>query len=279
MNTFAAMWVVSIGSTFFSALYFNLNKTIAGSPSYQSVKYIDQSAVNNSVQSKGLTFAPKRSQFHTISLQATGANHWTIFVNQKPILTLSHIADAATVAARLEFLLNSSSFDPNKILPVIWNGSYIGQYDLATLFTVPMVGIANPELNLTQWVNNLRQATGAKPLTLVEAQQQMLQLTATDHSVQGEASWYGWDFHGLPTASGETFEQKGFTAAHPSLPLDTYLKVTNLRNGKSVIVRVNDRGPYVGDRILDLSHAAAIEIDSEQVGVVEISATVMQTRS
>ncbi len=73
----------------------------------------------------------------------------------------------------------------------------------------------------------------------------------------GLASWYGKQFHGRTTASGEDFDMFELTAAHKQLPLGTYVKVTNLRNGKWIIVRVNDRGPYVGHRIMDLSYSAA----------------------
>jgi rare lipoprotein A len=73
----------------------------------------------------------------------------------------------------------------------------------------------------------------------------------------GNASWYGKQFHGKTTASGEDFDMFEFTAAHRKLPLGTFVKVTNLKNSKWIIVRVNDRGPYVGDRIMDLSYSAA----------------------
>src|SRR5918992_5671850 len=73
----------------------------------------------------------------------------------------------------------------------------------------------------------------------------------------GRASWYGEPHHGRKTASGEKFDMHRFTAAHRTLPLGTRLLVTNIANGRSVVVRVNDRGPYRGDRILDLSYAAA----------------------
>jgi rare lipoprotein A len=73
----------------------------------------------------------------------------------------------------------------------------------------------------------------------------------------GSASWYGKQFHGRTTASGEDFDMFEFTAAHRKLPLGTFVKVTNLKNGKWIIVRVNDRGPYVGNRIMDLSYSAA----------------------
>lgn len=73
----------------------------------------------------------------------------------------------------------------------------------------------------------------------------------------GEASWYGSDFHGRRTANGEIFSANAITGAHPTLPLPSYVRVTNQENGRSVIVRVNDRGPYVAGRIMDLSHRAA----------------------
>lgn len=73
----------------------------------------------------------------------------------------------------------------------------------------------------------------------------------------GMASWYGKQFHGKTTASGEDFDMFELTAAHKQLPLGSYVKVTNLRNGKWVVVRVNDRGPYAGNRIMDLSYSAA----------------------
>ncbi len=73
----------------------------------------------------------------------------------------------------------------------------------------------------------------------------------------GTASWYGVQFQGKPTASGEPFDMRDFTAAHPSLPLGTFVKVTNLKNGKAVVVRINDRGPVVDGRIIDVSYNAA----------------------
>ena len=74
---------------------------------------------------------------------------------------------------------------------------------------------------------------------------------------RGIASWYGTDFDGKQTACGEEYDMYDFTAAHKTLPLPSYLKVQNLRNGKTVIVKVNDRGPFVDDRLIDLSYAAA----------------------
>ena len=82
----------------------------------------------------------------------------------------------------------------------------------------------------------------------------------------GLASWYGRQFHGKKTASGETFNMNAMTEAHRSLPLNCYIRVTNKDNGKSVIVKVNDRGPFNGNRVLDLSYGAAQAIGITQRG-------------
>jgi rare lipoprotein A len=91
----------------------------------------------------------------------------------------------------------------------------------------------------------------------------------------GNASWYGKKFHGRTTASGEDFDMFELTAAHRQLPLGTYVKVTNLRNGKWVIVRVNDRGPYIRGRIMDLSYGAARMLDFH-AGVEKVRLDVIQ---
>jgi rare lipoprotein A (peptidoglycan hydrolase) len=90
------------------------------------------------------------------------------------------------------------------------------------------------------------------------------------HKEVGEASWYGPGFQGQETANGETFDQKDMTAAHPSLPMGTKAKVTNLENDKKVEVRINDRGPYVGGRVIDLSSAAAKKIDMKEDGTTQV---------
>lgn len=87
----------------------------------------------------------------------------------------------------------------------------------------------------------------------------------------GTASWYGTKFHGLQTANGETYDLYGMTAAHKTLPLPSYVKVTNLENGRSVTLRVNDRGPFYSDRIIDLSFAAAKKLGFAEKGVARVS--------
>lgn len=85
-----------------------------------------------------------------------------------------------------------------------------------------------------------------------------------------KASWYGPKFHGKVTANGEIYDQMALTAAHKSLKFGTLLKVTNPKNGKSVIVRINDRGPYIGDRELDLSKGAATKLGLIERGVARV---------
>lgn len=87
---------------------------------------------------------------------------------------------------------------------------------------------------------------------------------------KGRASWYGKKFHGAKTANGEIYDMHQMTAAHPTLPLPSYAKVTNLANGKSVIVRVNDRGPFLRNRIIDLSYAAAYQLDYIKQGSAQV---------
>lgn len=86
----------------------------------------------------------------------------------------------------------------------------------------------------------------------------------------GYASWYGKDFHGKPTANGEYFNMNALTAAHKTLPLPTFVKVTNLNNGRSIVLRVNDRGPFVGDRIIDISRRGAQLLGFQKQGLTKV---------
>ena len=91
----------------------------------------------------------------------------------------------------------------------------------------------------------------------------------------GTASWYGQDFEGKPTASGEPYNMYDLTAAHPSLPLGTYVKVTNLRNRRAVVVRINDRGPIVPGRIIDVSYNAAKVLHFQANGIQKVRLDIM----
>ena len=94
--------------------------------------------------------------------------------------------------------------------------------------------------------------------------------TVRRFSQTGVASWYGRQFHGRKTASGETFDMNAMTAAHRSLPLNCYIRVTNKNNGKSVIVKVNDRGPFHGNRVIDLSYGAAKSLGITNAGTASV---------
>lgn len=86
----------------------------------------------------------------------------------------------------------------------------------------------------------------------------------------GVGSWYGHEFHGRKTANGELYDMSALTAAHPTLPMPSYAYVTNLRNGRTILVRINDRGPYVADRVIDLSRAAATALGYSQSGLGQV---------
>lgn len=97
--------------------------------------------------------------------------------------------------------------------------------------------------------------------------------SAANYSKEGVASWYGPGFHHRKTSSGEEYDMYQMTAANKELPLPTYARVTNLENGKSVTVKINDRGPFKKDRIIDLSYAAAKKLDMDQKGTARVRVT------
>lgn len=93
---------------------------------------------------------------------------------------------------------------------------------------------------------------------------------APGEAIEGRASWYGGKFHGRRTANGERFDMDDLTAAHRTLPFGTKVRVTNARNGRSVVVRINDRGPFIGGRVIDLSRGAADAIGMVRTGVAPV---------
>ena len=129
---------------------------------------------------------------------------------------------------------------------------------------------------------NLNQTTSGAPISGILVRKSDLNGSATvlpavkpprpskNQPQIGRASWYGGRFHGRKTANGESFDMYQFTAAHRSLPLGSWVKVTNLRNHKWVIVRINDRGPWIEGRILDISYGAAQQLDIPARGVERV---------
>lgn len=100
--------------------------------------------------------------------------------------------------------------------------------------------------------------------------------SAQGYRARGLASWYGKKFHGRRTSSGEPYDLYKMTAAHPTLPIPSYVKVRNLDNGRSVVVRVNDRGPFLHGRIIDLSYAAAAKLGAVATGTARVEVTAVQ---
>ena len=96
------------------------------------------------------------------------------------------------------------------------------------------------------------------------------------HSSKGQASWYGPGFYGNRTANGEVFRPGTMTAAHRTLPFGTKVKVTNLRNGRTTVVRINDRGPFHGNRVIDLAHGAAHSLGVTASGIAQVRLDVLQ---
>jgi len=118
------------------------------------------------------------------------------------------------------------------------------------------------------------------PIRVVQVRPEIRNQTGKNQPYQiGTASWYGEYFVGKPTASGEDFDMYDMTAAHPTLPLGSYVRVTNLRNGRAVVVKVNDRGPIVPGRIIDLSYGAAKVLQFENRGLQKVRLDLVNPRT
>lgn len=218
----------------------------------------------------------------------------------QPSSALNAPADrAATLAAKLN-QLSREGLDATSIT-VQWKavqGSASGQYSiqttqgelvsLGTSNTIFPETTQNPEQDALQATNRLRRLMGnAAPLHQVQGKPKLVvsaegdvassePTTTVRQVVRGMASWYGPGFEGNLSASGEVFRQSALTAAHRSLPFGTRVRVTNLDTGRSVIVRVNDRGPYVGDRVMDLSAGAARVIGLDASGVAPVQMEILE---
>lgn len=124
-------------------------------------------------------------------------------------------------------------------------------------------------LDATPRVDKVTRAGNKNPYTVLGKTYHLLP-TSEGYKKKGVASWYGKKFHGRPTANGEPYNLYGMTAAHRTLPIPAYVKVTNLNNNRTAIVRVNDRGPFHSDRIIDLSYAAAVKLGFSEQGTAPV---------
>ncbi|HEY3731791.1 MAG TPA: septal ring lytic transglycosylase RlpA family protein [Steroidobacteraceae bacterium] len=124
-----------------------------------------------------------------------------------------------------------------------------------------------------------RSAFGNPPFYYVGGRRYAVLPSSTGYVERGVASWYGAEFHGLRTSTGEPYDMFAMTAAHKTLPLPCYARVTNLSNGRSVVVRINDRGPFVANRIVDLSYSAAARLDMIRNGTAFVQLEVLTPAS
>ena len=120
-----------------------------------------------------------------------------------------------------------------------------------------------------------RSRNGNPPFYTVQGRRYALLATPQGYVERGVASWYGPGFHGVSTSMGEPYDMYAMTAAHKTLPIPCYARITNLVNGRSVVVRINDRGPFVANRLIDLSYTAAAKLDMLRAGTAMVEVRVV----
>ncbi|MBW4605559.1 MAG: septal ring lytic transglycosylase RlpA family protein [Calothrix sp. FI2-JRJ7] len=224
--------------------------------------------------------SPKRSSNLSVVTVRRDETNYEVWIDNHLIANLPNQLQASVMQQRLNKLLQSKVSDPSQLRPATVDGAPAimagNRFLLGVNKEISGNTTRSADLIAIDWVNNLRSALKAPKLSLTEGQQDMYGLVYSNQKLSGLASWYGGYFHGRTTANGETYNQNDLTVAHKTLPFNTHLKVTYTTTGKSVIVRVNDRGPYIPPRSLDLSLAAARCIGSETPGVVSYQAVIMQ---
>jgi rare lipoprotein A len=280
----------------FTGFFFNPS---VKADNYQTQEDKASSSVNNIIAK---SYTSPIQEFLTVKLyphQHKNRNAVTLHYQSIPLLTFletpEHTAleSATQLAFRLD-QLSQQSIDASQI-NIRWNAitkDYSLKFQEEELVRINKnIILPDSTRNLShdalQATNRLRRLMGnAAPLTVVEGktvvkvESKMSAMTGLKNmngvknlqrAAQGIASWYGPGFHGRRTASGERFNQNDFTAAHRSLPFGTRVVVTNMHNGRSVVVRINDRGPHIRGRILDLSAGAARVIGVKNSGLAPIS--------
>lgn len=206
-----------------------------------------------------------------VSMAKDGALRSDVYVRLQRVISLK--GDDGTRANAIAAALNKAhatgAMRADKITPGRRDGRYAIMAGRTPILVVDEKLAASqgtrPATLVLKWMDNLRTAMGGTPFAQTASRGGLIAGSAVGH-----ASWYGPGFHGRRTANGERFDQWAMTAAHKTLPLGTLLLVTNLKNRRSILVRVNDRGPYIPGRMLDLSAGAAQTIGISGVGQVRI---------
>ncbi|MFM1842092.1 MAG: rare lipoprotein, partial [Cyanobacteriota bacterium] len=230
------------------------------------------------------------NQIPVVTFVGTPAELATLANNQSLTADGNTLQRAEAIAAQLNQLAQDSDFDASTIQLEFDQTAkqYVIKTGETTLITLdkntvlPEKALAKHQSAL-QITNRLRRLLGgAEPLATAPAAPPMVNVSnslaynSINRIRGGMASWYGPGFHGRRTANGERFNQYAMTAAHKSLPFGTKVKVTNLRNGKSVVVRINDRGPFIRGRVIDLSKGAAQAIGVHSSGVANVALDVIR---
>ncbi|MCX8079078.1 MAG: septal ring lytic transglycosylase RlpA family protein [Geminocystis sp.] len=220
----------------------------------------------------------------------------TLYYQNTPLLTFLETPNGGALdgAVKLAEKLEAISDKPSVAsqINVIWNADndyslVVGNEELIRLnqHTILPDSTDNSAEDALQLTNRLRRLVGgAPPLRQIQGQPKtvvknnfnpLAPVKNLRKAAHGIASWYGPGFHGRRTASGQRFNQHEYTAAHPSLPFGTLVRVTNVRNGRSVVVRINDRGPRKRGRIIDLSAAAARALGLKSSGIAPVTIQVI----
>ncbi len=248
--------------------------------------------------------------------EENNAEYASVSLNGKDLLTYkanvdNHVAEekAEDLADKIKDLMNEDKFDANKLLParegdvavLKLDGATVLKFDISDTVDANKQNAGSALEQSLKMVNGIRVAMGVPsvPASFLKTGEMPAATPAPTTAVvtptpapgkmdlaafakaigskfSGHASWYGGKFHGRRTSDGSTFDQDGLTAAHRSLPFGTKLLVMNRKTGDSCVVQVNDRGPFVGDRVIDLSKGAAKRLNMLGSGVAVVDCLVLR---
>jgi rare lipoprotein A len=260
--------------------------------SEESTKSASESSAADSLKTKSESKGETKKNSESIKLPTTSNNlEPNVSDSSENLLTSSNPIERATAAAALINQLNRDGIDANKIIPAWKNGNYVIKLGDRGMLkfdqqTVSSESLQNQTQDVLESANLLRRLLGgaAPVLEVVNAPKKQFNASSSSSPalnsrivgvMSGMASWYGPGFDGNYSASGEVFNASELTAAHLSLPFGTLVRVVNMDNNQSVVVRINDRGPYAHDRVIDISTAAANVIGLISSGVAPVRLEVL----